>query len=233
MAEQPKDEQLHKGHRQRVRARFMSQGLDGFSEHEILELLLFYAIPRVNTNDIAHRLIDRFGSLSAVLDADPDALQEVKGVSESAAVLLKLIPPLTRQYCLTQQRDVVLGTFTATCDYFRSLYIGEKTERLRLACLDDRLRLLSCGVVGEGAPGVVPVNMRRILEFALRQKCELVVLAHNHPNGFAVPSNEDIAATKHIHSALKTVGIRLLDHIIVAGDKAISLKEFGAFSLLD
>ncbi len=233
MAEKPKDEQLHKGHRQRVRTRFLTQGLDGFSEHEILEFLLFYAIPRVNTNDIAHRLIDRFGSLSAVLDADLDALQEIKGVTESAAVLIKLMPPLSRQYSLSQKRDIVLGTFSATCDYFRSLYIGEQEEKLRLACLDDRLRLLSCGVVGEGAPGVVPVNTRKILEFALRCKCELVVLAHNHPNGFAVPSNEDIVSTKHIHGALKTVGIRLLDHIIVAGDKAISLKEFGAFSLLD
>lgn len=231
--EEKKAAQLHKGHRQRVRQRFLSEGLDVFTPHETLELLLFYARPRVNTNEMAHRLLNRFGTLASVFDADVTALQEVEGVDEATAVLLKLIAPLTKRYRLSAQKNVVLGTFDATCDYFKNVYIGEQVERLRLACLDDKLRLLRCGVVGEGAPGTVPVNTRKILEFALRQNCELVVIAHNHPNGSAVPSNEDIVATKHIYNALKTVGIRLLDHVIVAGEQAISLKEFGAFSLLD
>lgn len=226
-------ENLHKGHRQRVRARFLDVGLDGFSPHEILELLLFYTHQRVDTNEIAHRLIDRFHTLSGVFDADLEALVEVDGINETSAVLLKMIPQLSRQYRISSQKAVYLGTFDAVCDFFRNLYVGEQSERLRVACLSDRLKLTACDVVSEGGPSGVPINMRKIVEYALRQKCDIVVLAHNHPNGSAVPSNEDIVATQQIFHALKTVGIQLVDHVIVAGETAISLKEFGAFSLLE
>lgn len=226
-------EQLHNGHRQRMRARFLEEGLDGFTDHEILEMLLYYSVPRVNTNEIAHRLIDRFHTLAGVLNADREALLEVQGITENSAVLLKMMPPVARRYGVSAQGTPTLGTFDEVCTYFRSLYIGEQAEKLRLACLNDRLKLLSCGVVGEGSPSGVPVHMRRLVEYALRQKCELVILAHNHPNGVAVPSNDDIVATKQIYHAFKTVGIQLVDHVIVAGDHAISLKEYGAFSLLE
>ena len=154
-------------------------------------------------------------------------------MGESSAMLLTLIAQLSRQYRLSARKDLTLNTFDATCAYFKDIYLGEPEEQLRLACLDDRLRLMSCGVVSEGAPSSVPVHMRRLVEYALQQKSELVVLAHNHPNGTAMPSPEDIAATQKIFNVLKSVGIRLVDHIIVAGEQAVSLKEYGAFSLLD
>lgn len=233
MGKEPAEQSLHSGHRDRMRAKFLQQGLEGFQEHEMLELTLFYALPRVNTNEVAHRLLQRFGSLADVLNADYHALRDVKGMGESSAMLLTLIAQLSRQYRLSARKDLTLNTFDATCAYFKDIYLGEPEERLRLACLDDRLQLMSCGVVSEGAPSSVPVHMRRLVEYALQQKSELVVLAHNHPNGTAMPSPEDIAATQKIFNVLKSVGIRLVDHIIVAGEQAVSLKEYGAFSLLD
>ena len=233
MGKEPAEQSLHSGHRDRMRAKFLQQGLEGFQEHEMLELTLFYALPRVNTNEVAHRLLQRFGSLADVLNADYHALRDVKGMGESSAMLLTLIAQLSRQYRLSARKDLTLNTFDATCAYFKDIYLGEPEEQLRLACLDDRLRLMSCGVVSEGAPSSVPVHMRRLVEYALQQKSELVVLAHNHPNGTAMPSPEDIAATQKIFNVLKSVGIRLADHIIVAGEQAVSLKEYGAFSLLD
>ncbi|WP_415934453.1 JAB domain-containing protein [Ruminococcus champanellensis] len=233
MGKEPAEQSLHSGHRDRMRTKFLQQGLEGFQEHEMLELTLFYALPRVNTNEVAHRLLQRFGSLADVLNADYHALRDVKGMGESSAMLLTLIAQLSRQYRLSTRKDLTLNTFDATCAYFKDIYLGEPEEQLRLACLDDRLRLMSCGVVSEGAPSSVPVHMRRLVEYALQQKSELVVLAHNHPNGTAMPSPEDIAATQKIFNVLKSVGIRLVDHIIVAGEQAVSLKEYGAFSLLD
>lgn len=233
MGKEPAEQSLHSGHRDRMRDKFLQQGLEGFQEHEMLELTLFYALPRVNTNEVAHRLLQRFGSLADVLNADYHALRDVKGMGESSAMLLTLIAQLSRQYRLSARKDLTLNTFDATCAYFKDIYLGEPEEQLRLACLDDRLRLMSCGVVSEGAPSSVPVHMRRLVEYALQQKSELVVLAHNHPNGTAMPSPEDIAATQKIFNVLKSVGIRLVDHIIVAGEQAVSLKEYGAFSLLD
>ena len=233
MGKDQAEQDLHRGHRDRMRAKFLKQGLEGFQEHEMLELILFYALPRVNTNELAHRLLQRFGSLADVLNADFHALRDVKGMGESSAALLTLVAQLSRQYRLSSRKKQTLGNFDETCAYFRDLYLGETEERLRLACLDDQLRLMSCGVVSEGAPSSVPVRMRRLVEYALQQKSELVVLAHNHPNGTAMPSPEDIAATQKIFNVLKSVGIQLVDHIIVAGEQAVSLREYGAFSLLD
>ena len=121
-----RDEQsLHTGHRDRMRAKFLQQGLEGFQEHEMLELALFYALPRVNTNEVAHRLLQRFGSLADVLNADYHALRDVKGMGESSAMLLMLIAQLSRQYRLSARKDLTLNTFDATCAYFRDVYLGE------------------------------------------------------------------------------------------------------------
>ena len=163
MGKEPTEQSLHSGHRDRMRAKFLQQGLEGFQEHEMLELTLFYALPRVNTNEVAHRLLQRFGSLADVLNADYHALRDVKGMGESSAMLLTLIAQLSRQYRLSARKDLTLNTFDATCAYFKDIYLGEPEEQLRLACLDDRLRLMSCGVVSEGAPSIVPVHMRRLV----------------------------------------------------------------------
>ncbi len=226
------DAKLHKGHRERVRRKFIKSGFEGFEEHEILEMLLFYSVPRVDTNVIAHRLIDKYHSLSAVCDADIEDLTETDGVSESSAVLLKMVPKLAKAYMNSAGRNICLNSYKAVCEYFKSQFIGETDEKIRTACVDDKLRLISSAVVAEGSPGGVAVNIRRIVEFTYKCRCDNIILAHNHPNGDIIPSNEDIRATADIYNTLKSVGINLLDHIIVAGNQAVSLKESGAFSLL-
>lgn len=225
-------ENIHKGHRERMRKKFIQSGFDGFTNHEILELLLFYSRPRIDTNVIAHRLIDKYHSISAVCDADIEDLKEVEGIDESSAVLIKMIPLLAREYMTSDSKRLNLSSYTAVCDYFKTQFLGETIEKIRIACLDDKLRLVSGTIISEGSPGGVSVNIRRIVEFTYKNKCENVILAHNHPNGDIIPSNDDIKSTADIYNALKPVGINLLDHIIVAGSQAISLKESGAFSLL-
>ncbi|MGN1481237.1 JAB domain-containing protein [Porcipelethomonas sp.] len=225
-------ENIHKGHRERVRQKFIKNGFTGFLDHEKLELLLFYSRPRVDTNEIAHRLIDQFKTITGVFDADIESLKEIEGVDNSTAILLKLIPELAKEYLKPQRENLSMGSFKGVCEYFKSQFLGEKNEKIRIACINDKLKLVDCTVIAEGTPGSVSLNIRKIVEFTYKNKCESIIMAHNHPNGDLIPSDEDIKATSDIFNTLKPVGIMLLDHIIVAGGQAISLKESGAFTLL-
>lgn len=223
---------IHKGHRQRVRQKFIKSGFVGFADHEILEILLFYSRPRVDTNIIAHNLLNRFKSLNKVFDADIDTLKEVEGVDESTAILIKLVPEIMKEYMLSKSQDVPMGSYKAVCEFFKSQFAGENVEKVRIACINDKLKLVGCAVISEGSPGNVGINVRKIVEFTYKNNCESIIMAHNHPNGDLIPSDEDIKATSSLYKTLKPVGIQLLDHIIVAGGGAVSLKEMGAFSLL-
>lgn len=225
-------ENIHKGHRERVRKKFIKTGFAGFADHEKLELLLFYSRPRIDTNTIAHNLMDKFKTIDGVFDADIDMLQEVEGINEATAVLIKMIPALSKEYFSSKSHLIPMGSYQTVCEYFKNQFLGENVEKVRIACVDDRLRLVDCEVISEGTPGTVAVNIRKIVEFTYKHKCESIIMAHNHPNGDIIPSDEDIKATADIFRTLKPVGITLLDHIIVAGGQAISLKESGAFSLL-
>ena len=223
---------VHKGHRERVRKKFIKTGFTGFGDHEKLELLLFYSRPRIDTNAIAHNLIDKFKTIGGVFDADFDMLKEVDGVDEATAVLLKMIPALSKEYVNSKISLTSMGNYKTACEYFKNQFLGENVEKVRIACVDDKLRLVDCAVISEGTPGTVAVNIRKIVEFTYKNKCESIIIAHNHPNGDLIPSDEDIKATSDLFRTLKPVGIMLLDHIIVAGGQAISLKESGAFTLL-
>ena len=219
---------VHDGHRARKKEQFRTHGLDAFADHEALELLLFYAIPRVDTNPIAHRLIERFGSLDGVLSAPPEELEKVEGVGESAATLLSLILPLVRCSRMTAAKTpVILGTTQAAGEYFIDLFFGMREERLYEACLDAKGKLLRCAKVADGSVDAVNVNIRVIVENALKCGASAVVLSHNHPSGVALPSEDDNATTLAVYDALRTVDIRLLDHIIVADDDFVSIRENG------
>lgn len=225
-------ENIHKGHRERVRKKFIKTGFTGFADHEKLELLLFYSRPRIDTNAIAHNLMDKFKTIGGVFEADIEILKEVDGVDESTAVLIKMIPALTKEYVNSKVNLMPMGSYKTACEYFKNQFLGENIEKVRIACVDDKLRLVDCAVISEGVPGAVEVNIRKIVEFTYKNKCESIIMAHNHPNGDLIPSDEDIKATSDMFRTLKPVGIMLLDHIIVAGGQAISLKESGAFTLL-
>ena len=226
------DKNIHKGHRERVKSKFLDTGFTGFADHEKLELLLFYARPQGDTNPLAHELINRFKTLGAVFDATTEQLMEVKGVKESTAILIKLIPALAKEMVNYRFEGVRLNEFKNSRDYFVSQFVGEKNEKVKIALLDDRLCLMKCVDLFEGAPGTVTMAIRKIAETVFKDKCEQIIIAHNHPNGTASPSDADINTTRELYKLLSAIGITLLDHIIVAGGKAVSLKETGAFTML-
>ena len=220
----------HEGHRVRLKHRFLKTGIDDFEPHNILELLLFYSVPRKDTNPLAHRLIEHFGSFSAVLDAKPEELMKVKGVTENTAVLLSMIPGISRRY-LEEKADAVnaVGGFKDIGDYFLPKFIGRKVETVMLASLDNKNKVVSCSIVAEGESDSAQVSKRRVIEEAIKVNAKKVVLAHNHPMGFAIPLAEDVDMTEEIYMLLKSVGIDLIDHIVVAEDDFVSMAASGIF----
>lgn len=230
-----KKQNLHAHHRQRVRDAIRARGLDGLADHQVLEFLLFYSIPRRDTNELAHRLVDRFGSLERVLDAPLERLTEVEGVGESTALLLTSISALNRRLSDSAgKKKIRLETPEEIYEFLRLKYRGLRKEVAYMLCLDSAGRLLNCCKLAEGTPTAVPFDKRLVLEIAMRNDASHVVIAHNHPSGPAAPSQEDLAATKQCADMLRGAGIRLADHVIVSEDEFISLvsvKKFRAMFL--
>lgn len=219
---------IHEGHRARKKKQFLSYGLEPLADHEALELLLYYAIPRADTNPVAHRLIEHFGSLSEVLSARPEELTEVEGVGENAAILLSMILPLYRKAFRTEtEGHAILNSAESAGAFFCNLFRGARQETLYEACLDAKSKLLTCCLVAEGGTDSVNLNLRRIVEQALRCNASNVILSHNHPSGVALPSGDDNTTTLMAQDALRAVGIRLVDHIIVADEDFVSLRDNG------
>ena len=218
---------LHDGHRQRLIQRFLEEDLDNFEPHNVLEMLLFYAIPRKDTNELAHVLIDTFGSLKGVFDAPYEELIKVTGIGPNTAALLKLVPSLTRTYYSSDARSIILDTSEKSGEYFLPYYIGQTEEVVRLACLDAGGKVISNQILHRGSANAAEVNLRKIVNIALRNNAMGVILAHNHPGGLPLPSEEDVATTKSIREALMPMGILLMDHIIVAGQDYVSMARSG------
>ena len=224
-----KQSNIHLGHRDRLRSRFLEEGLDGFEDHQVLELLLFQAIPRGDTNPIAHRLITRFGSLAAVLEADPTDLATVDGVGQRAAAFLSMIPAVTRRYFHDRVAGdrAQLATSEAVAEYVVPLMAGRSEEVFYVLCLDTQCRVQYAAVVSEGTVKDAHVHPRHVVEAALRHRAASVVLAHNHPAGTAKPSKHDHRLTETLVQALGPLEIRVLDHIIVAGEDWYSFARNG------
>ena len=225
-------ESLHSGHRQRLRERFLRDGLDSLEDHTALELLLCYAIPRKDVNQLAHALLKQFGSLSAVLDADQAALEQVPGMGENAAALLRLIPAMSRRYLVDRAKAgkklSLRGTAQAG-EFFLPYFYGAREEKVYVAFLDEHCRLLACREIFQGGIGYTAVNIRKLVEAAIRLRATNLILSHNHPDGYAMPSREDRESTQLIRSALEAVQLQLLDHIIVAENEYVSMEECGYF----
>lgn len=221
-------ENIHEGHRKRMKERFMKSGLDDFAPHNVLEFLLFYSIPRGDTNPIAHRLIDAFGSLSGVFDATPEELMKVSGVGESTAILISMIPQMARKY-LEDKADAVnvVGGCGDIGAYLLPKFVGRTNEALMMVSIDNKNKVISCSVVAEGTVDSAKVSRRKVMEEAMKVKATRVILAHNHPRGVAVPSAEDVAMTREIGRLFAQVGIELVDHIIVADDDYVSMAASG------
>jgi len=219
---------VHDGHRERLKERYLQHGLDGFNDLNVLELILFYAIPRRDTNELAHALLDRFGSLESVLDASARDLQTVPGIGEHTALLLSLFRETARRCELNGTRRI--RTILSTADagrYFLPRLRYERDEKLLMLCLDSQKRVIECGQVAVGALNEVKISIRKIVEKAVNCRAASVILAHNHPDGSARPSKEDELTTRSIVNALKLVEIPVEDHIVVAGNEYVSFAASG------
>lgn len=216
---------MHEGHRQRIKQKFMSDP-DGFAQHELLELLLFYAIPRRDTNEVAHRLMDAFGSFSAVCDAPLESLANVEGIGSNAALLIKMIPHYCRRYLddkVDDSRKIV--TTEDAGSILLSKYIGQDQRDGDPDADGQQGKLLFCGVVNEGTVNAADIYIRKVVELAMRYNASKAILAHNHPSGVALPSRDDLRSTVAVREALALVGVRLIDHIIVADLDYVSIAD--------
>ena len=221
---------IHRQHRQRLKKRFLTEGLDHFDSVNLLELILFYAIPQGDTNPIAHRLLDTFGSLSGVMNASYERLVQVDGVGEHAATLLKLFPQVCRRYLddCNATGDIVSDSGLGV-RYLSPKFIGRTVETAFLLCLNGRLRVIYCDVIAEGSQANVSLKLRTIVERAINVNARRIVIAHNHPGSFALPSHADVDTTKQLRNALQPLGIELYDHLIFADGECVSLRQSGVF----
>lgn len=216
---------MHEGHRQRLTERYIGSGLEGFEEHEILELMLFYAVPRVDTNPIAHRLIERFGSLAGVLDATPKELEETEGIGARTAAFLSMMPGLLRAYEKSRLgKKPVIRSVRDACDYARALLFGKSYEQFYMVWLGTQGRVIHCERLSEGSITESPVYVSKVAAAALRHHAAKGFIAHNHPGGTAKPSRADIETTQAVLRALSTLGVDLIDHIIVSDRQTFSFR---------
>ena len=219
----------HLGHREKLRQRFIREnGLDHFEDHQILELLLFYANPRGDTNPIAHALLEQFGSLKGVLEARPEMLMTVTGVKETAATLISMVVPLTRVWnrCAMAEPERI-GNSREAEKYCLSILAGHRSERFYVVSLNAKCQVLGRRMISEGSLSEVSAYPRIVMETALNYNAHSVLLCHNHPGGTCAPSPEDIASTLQLQRLLNGVGILLLDHIIVANENTYSMVQHG------
>ena len=219
-------EDLHKQHRRRVKENFRKCGLDGFQPHNVLEMLLFYSIPRQDTNELAHILINEFGSFSAVFDAPIEALMNVKGVGIETATLIKFIPELYRVYEANKfSRKVEILSSDDAKKYLASFYKAATYEKFVILYLDGRGRILKEDEITQCKENMVYTDLASIVKSAIMLNAKGIVISHNHVTGFAVPSTEDKVLTEKLAKMCEPVGVFLCDHIIFAGKDACCLSK--------
>ncbi len=227
------DNNIHSGHRKKMYRKFMERGFGNDTPpHEILEILLFFSIPRRDTNELAHRLISHFGSLSAVFDADPKDIANIEGIGENSATLIKLIPEIGKYYVREKQSKVTqLNNIEEAGTYLLNRYAFYGNEEVfSVISMSSAGKLISFDEVEFGDISSVGVSTRKIIEILIRTKASCVILAHNHPSGIALPSDSDLKVTKTVRAALEHIGVTLVDHIIIADGDFVSLAQTPRFS---
>lgn len=205
----------HEGHRSRMMKKVRENGFTHFEEHEILEVLLYYVIPRRDTNDLAHRLINKFGSLNAVCEAPFVNLCEVEGVGECVATFLRLMPEISRAYHISRVSNMkVINSTTEAGEFLSPYFIGLEKERFYMVSMDSAGKVLGMNLITEGALDYAAVDIRKLVEIVLQYKATKVIIAHNHPRSVALASQDDFASTKRIKNILASIGVKLVDHLI-------------------
>ena len=219
-------------HRKRVKERFRKEGLDNFDERYVLELLLFYCVPRKDTKELAIRLLEHFGSIVQVLDATPEELERVAGVGEGISTFFSLRKAVERYYNIKRDEEnqrMPLHTPDDFGNALKSRFVHQRNEVVYVLCLDGKCKQLGCLFVGEGSVNSANVPIRRIVELCLNANATSVVLAHNHPGGLAFPSADDVQTTKRLAQALATVDVYLADHLIFTEEDYISMVLSGYY----
>ena len=216
----------HTGHRQRMKTEFLSRGLEGWPDHRVLELLLFYAVPQGDVNGLAHELVERFGSLAGVLDASVEELRKVKGVGEHTAVLLRMLPALLGRYQASRTRlsDVINSPEDAS-PWLEPYFFGARNEMVYVLCLDGKRQVLGVRKAAEGSIQMAEMNARRIAEEAMGLRSARIYVAHNHVSNLAVPSQADWLATDTLRAILAPIGIELIDHLVFVDGDMVAMSQ--------
>jgi len=216
----------HKNHRMRMRKRYRTNGLEGFADHEVLELLLYHCYARCDTNPIAHEMLDKFRSLHNLFETDVDSLMKTLNCTENVAVFLNLIPAVANRYYRSKWSDgVILDDYKIAGEYVMDLFVGDVIEKFYVLCLDKKNRLINNVLVSKGTLDESAVYLREIFDAALKNNAVAIILAHNHPGGTSSPSQSDVEATRQIIKSVNTIHIDVIDHVISAGDTYYSFAS--------
>ncbi len=226
-----KEKHSHWGHRERLREKMIKNGLESLADHEALEILLGYCVALRDVNEIAHNLIKKFGSIKAVFDAPYEELLLVKGVGKVSASYIRFIPEMTKFYYTlgSRNKNVIYDSCPKIGALFLPKFIGESVECVYAAAFDNIGRLVRCEKISKGIVNLSQVTIKQIVDFTIRSNAASIALAHNHPSGIALPSINDFESSKTIASILDSIGVMLIDHIIVTDDDYVSLRESGVF----
>ncbi len=221
---------VHDGHRKRMLEKFHKNGFEPFQEHECLEMLLYFSVPRRDTNEMAHLLLNKFHSISGVINASEKELKEFSFVTDRTVELFKMIREIS---AVCRQQEKGKTTYLCTTDeiatYFQLFFATADDERFAVLSLNNKCKFLGCEFVGHGDIASVGVSTRKIIETVLKTKATEVVVCHNHPGGIALPSQADINVTKNIKNALDGINVILKDHIIITHGDYVSLAESEEF----
>ena len=224
MADKPKHR--HTGHRERMKAEFLARGLEGWPDHRVLELLLFYTIPQGDVNDLAHELVERFGSLAGVLDASVEELKKVKGVGDHTAVFLRMLPAVLGRYQGARTRlSAIINSPEEAYAWLEPYFFGARNEMVYVLCVDCKRQVLGVRKVAEGSTELAEVNTRRIAAEAIDLRAAQIYVAHNHVSNLAIPSQADWLTTDTLRGALRPIGIELIDHLVFVDGDMVSLKD--------
>lgn len=226
MSNQTTKKNIHAGHRARVRENVLKNGFEQLEDHRLLELLLFYSIPREDTNEIAHRLLNEFGSFTEIIKANPKKLCEVLGVGRNSAIQIAAIGELFKRVI---EEGAVKRTPYKTIEELvalvRSQYLNEKNEKLLFICFDSAMRLKKIESFTDGDSVRTSAELKTALSKILENDPTFVIMAHNHPEGPALPSNTDVGSTMTVSTTLRNLGINLADHIIINRTAYFSMRE--------